>query len=73
MSAAALEYVRREHDLESVADRYLAALEEAAGGPTVRDAVLGEVGHDANDVGIGPHDPELREIGRRAREVGIGP
>ena len=73
MSSAAREYVRREHDLDEVADRYRAALEEAAGGPAVRDAVLGEVGQAAHDVGIGPHDPQLGEVGRRAREVGIGP
>ena len=37
------EYVRQEHDLDRVADLYVAALEEVAGGTAVRDAVLDEV------------------------------
>ena len=43
MAAAARELVRREHDLERVAELYVAALEQAAGGAAVADAVLGEV------------------------------
>jgi glycosyltransferase involved in cell wall biosynthesis len=72
MGAAAVEYARREHDLDRVADLYLAALEEVAGGPAVRDTVLGDVAKAAHDVGIGSDDPELSEVADRAREVGIG-
>ena len=40
MGAAALELARREHDLDRVADLYVAAFEQAAGGGAVSDAVL---------------------------------
>ena len=43
MGAAALELARTEHDLDRVADRYVAAFEQAAGGGAVSDAVLREV------------------------------
>src|SRR4051794_25512652 len=43
MGAAARALVVREHDVERVAERYAAALEEAAGGAAVREAVLREV------------------------------
>jgi glycosyltransferase involved in cell wall biosynthesis len=71
MGAAASEYVSSAHDLERVADLYAAALEEIAGGPAVRDAVLHEVAEAAQAVGIGMNDPELAEIGTRFREVGV--
>jgi glycosyltransferase involved in cell wall biosynthesis len=72
MSAAARAYVRREHDPEHSADLYLAAIEEAAGGAAVEDAVLDEVAQAALDVGVQPSGHELREVGRAAREVGLG-
>ncbi len=62
----------REHDLERVADLYAAALEEAAGGDAVRDAVLGAVAAAAADVGVGPDAPGARELARRLDEVGLG-
>jgi glycosyltransferase involved in cell wall biosynthesis len=71
MSVAAREYVRREHDLDQVADLYHSVLEEAAGGPAVRDAVLLEVARSAHDVGMTAYDRELAEIARSAKEVGI--
>ncbi len=71
MGAAAREYVRREHDLATVADRYAAALEEAGGGSRVRDAVLGEVARAAHDVGFGATDPEIGVLADRIREAGI--
>jgi glycosyltransferase involved in cell wall biosynthesis len=71
VGAGAQEYVRREHDLERVADLYVAALEEVAGGAAVRDAVLGEVARAANEVGL-TGDTELADIAARAREVGLG-
>ena len=72
MGAAALEYARREHDLDRVADRYVAAIEEMAGGPAVRDAVLSEVARAAGEVGIGRNDAQLAEIAASLREVGLG-
>jgi hypothetical protein len=72
MGSAALDHARREHDLDRVADLYLAALEEVAGGPKVRDAVLTEVAEAANEVGISSDDQELSEVAARAREVGLG-
>jgi glycosyltransferase involved in cell wall biosynthesis len=72
MGAASAEYARREHDLDRVADVYLAALEEVAGGSAVRDAVLGDVARSAREVGMTAHDRELAEVGQASREVGLG-
>ncbi len=72
MSAAALELVRREHDLGRAADSYAAALEQAAGGEAVADAVLGDVARAAADVGIEPGSPEAAELARRLAEVELG-
>ena len=72
MGAAARAYVEREHDLERAAELYVAALEEAAGGAAVRDAVLTEVAHALHDVGIESDDAEAREVGARLRDVGVG-
>jgi glycosyltransferase involved in cell wall biosynthesis len=68
MSAAALDYVVREHDLGRVAEAYVAALEEAAGGDAVRDVVVGEVANAAAAVGI--DDPS--ELAARLNEVRLG-
>jgi glycosyltransferase involved in cell wall biosynthesis len=70
--AAGMAYAKREHDVERVADAYAAALEEAAGGAVVRDAVLAEVGRAASEVGLGADAPETAELGRRLREAGVG-
>jgi glycosyltransferase involved in cell wall biosynthesis len=72
MSAAALELVRSEHDVERVAELYVAALEEAAGGEAVRAALVGEVAEAAAEVGIGPDDPEAKELAARLREAELG-
>ena len=72
MGAAALAYVRREHDLDRVADLYLAALEEVAGGEAVREALLREVANAAYEVGMSDDDAELAEVAAGFREVGIG-
>jgi glycosyltransferase involved in cell wall biosynthesis len=72
MGAAALELATTEHALERVADLYVAALEEAAGGEAVQDAVTREVAEAAADVGIGPDDPEAKELAARLREADIG-
>ena len=68
MGAAALAYVAREHDLDRVAEAYVAALEEAAGGDAVRDVVVGEVANAAAAVGI--DDPS--ELAARLNEVRLG-
>ena len=52
MGAAAKAFVARESDVERVAERYAAALEEAAGSGMVREAVLREVAAAAADVGL---------------------
>ncbi len=72
MSAAALELATTEHALDRVVDLYVATLEEAAGGETVRDAVTREVAAAAADVGIGPDDPEAKELAARLREAELG-
>jgi glycosyltransferase involved in cell wall biosynthesis len=69
-SAAAL--ARREHDVERVADLYVAALETAAGGPAVDDAVLRDVSDAAAEVGISAETAEAKEIARRLAEVELG-
>jgi glycosyltransferase involved in cell wall biosynthesis len=72
MAKAGHDYVHRAHDLERVADLYLASLEEAAWGGRVDETILGEVGRAAHEVGIDPHGPEAGSVGRSAREVGLG-
>jgi hypothetical protein len=69
MGRAAAGLARREHDLESVADRYAAALEEAVGGPAVADAVLREVSEAAAGVGIAAGTPEASDLAERLAEV----
>ncbi len=68
MGAAARAYVEREHDLDRVAEQYAAALELAAGGEAVDDAVLHEVAAAAAAVGL----EDVTELGERLREVGVG-
>ena len=72
MGAAAAEYVQCEHDLDRAADLYVAAVEEVAGAPAVRKALLGDVAAAANDVGMSAYDPELSELAGALREVGLG-
>jgi len=62
-------HVPAEHRLDHVADLYAAALEQAAGGEAVRDAVLREVARAGAEVGLSEEVPEL---GSRLREVGLG-
>jgi len=72
MSAAALELVRREHDLDRTAELYVAALEQALGGDAVSEAVLGDVARAAAEVGIGAGSAEATELARRLAEVELG-
>jgi glycosyltransferase involved in cell wall biosynthesis len=71
MSEAARAYVEREHDLDRVAEEYVAALEEAAGGAVVADNVVGEVAQAAAEVGIEPGTPFAAELAGRLDEVGL--
>jgi glycosyltransferase involved in cell wall biosynthesis len=72
MGRAAAEYCRQEHDLERTADLYVAAFEEATGGPAVADELAAEVAQAAWEVGFTATGPELDELGARARELGLG-
>jgi glycosyltransferase involved in cell wall biosynthesis len=72
MSAAALALATTEHRVERVADLYVAALEDAAGGARVKEAVTREVAEAAAEVGIGPDDPEAKELAARLREAELG-
>jgi glycosyltransferase involved in cell wall biosynthesis len=69
MHVAALEYVRREHDLERVADAYAGALEEAAGGEHVEASVLNDLARAAAEVGIEPQGIEERELIRQVTDA----
>jgi glycosyltransferase involved in cell wall biosynthesis len=60
-----------EHDLERSAELYAGALEEAAGGEAVREAVLLELSAAAADVGMDPALEETGAIGRALDEVEI--
>jgi glycosyltransferase involved in cell wall biosynthesis len=73
MGRASLELARRDHDLERVADLYAAALEEAAGGSAVVDAVLREVSEAAVEVGIEPSTPQASELAERLVEADLAP
>lgn len=72
MSANAAELAQRVHDVQRVAELYVAALETAAGGAAVDDTVLRAVSEAAADVGISAETAEAREIARRLAEVELG-
>ena len=72
MSAAAAAYARAEHDLDRVADLYVAAIEEAAGIRDVEKAVLRDVARAAAETGLGADAPELGEVASRFTEAGLG-
>jgi hypothetical protein len=72
MGEVARRLATTEHDLDTVAERYAAALEEAAGGDAVRDAVVREIADAAAEVGIAPDDPEAGELAARIRDAGLG-
>ncbi len=72
MGAAALDLTHRVHDLERVADLYVSAFEQAAGGGSVDDAVLTEVSEAAAAVGIAPGSVEESDLAGRLGEVGLG-
>jgi glycosyltransferase involved in cell wall biosynthesis len=68
LGAAARAYVERENDLGRTADGYTSALELAAGGEQVEDAVLWRVAEAASDAGI----TDVAQLAARLREVGFG-
>jgi glycosyltransferase involved in cell wall biosynthesis len=68
MGDAARALAEREHGLDRVAELYAAALEEAAGGGAVREAVLEDVAQAAAEVGLA----ETAELAARLDEVGLG-
>jgi glycosyltransferase involved in cell wall biosynthesis len=72
MGEAAFDLARREHAVERVADLYVSALEQTAGGRAVADGVLADVADAAAAVGIEPGSSEAREIARRLAEVELG-
>jgi glycosyltransferase involved in cell wall biosynthesis len=72
LGAAGEAYVRREHDLERVAEAYACALEEAAGRELVRAEVVGSVAKAAAEVGLEATSPELARVGEALSEVGLG-
>jgi glycosyltransferase involved in cell wall biosynthesis len=67
LGKAARAYVEREHALAAVADAYVAALEVAAGGDAVNDAVLWRIAEAAAEVGI----DDASTLARAALESGI--
>jgi glycosyltransferase involved in cell wall biosynthesis len=67
LGSVARDYVRREHDLGRTVDGYVRALEEAAGGQAVTDAVLYRIAEAAADVGL----EDAGELAREARRAGI--
>jgi glycosyltransferase involved in cell wall biosynthesis len=71
MGAAAATLARSEHGVDRVAEAYVAAIEEAAGGAAVRDAVATTVATAAADVGIGAASREADELARALNEVGL--
>ena len=68
MGEAARVLAEREHSLDRVAEAYVAALEEAAGGQAVHEAVLREVASAAAETGL----RETGELAERLNEVGLG-
>jgi glycosyltransferase involved in cell wall biosynthesis len=67
LGAAARAHLEREHSLPHVADAYAAALEVAAGGDAVDDAVLLRIAEAAHEVGI----DDVGALARAAIDSGI--
>ncbi|TML15382.1 MAG: glycosyltransferase family 4 protein [Actinobacteria bacterium] len=71
MSDAARAYAGDELDLGRVAERYVTALEEAAGGSAVADTVVAEVAQAAAEIGIEPGTPFATELAGHLDELGL--
>jgi len=63
-------YAAREHEFGRVTEAYFRALEVAAGGEAVDEAVLLDLSSAAADTGLG--DGELRRLAGLATEIGVG-
>ena len=72
MGAAAAAFAETEHGLDRVAELYTAAIEQAAGGTAVQDAVAHEVARAAAEVGIAAGSPEAAELAQALRDTGLG-
>lgn len=72
MGDAARALAQGEHRLDRVAEAYVAALEEAAGGAVVRDAVVGEIARAAEETGLAANGRALSDVAERLGEVGPG-
>ena len=72
MADAARSLAQGEHQLDRVAEAYVAALEEAAGGAVVQDAVFAEIARAAQETGLPANGNALSDIAERLREVGPG-
>ena len=68
LGSAARRFIEREHALDRVADLYVAALEDAAGGEAVADAVLRRVAEAVADVGV----TDTTWLAARLAEIGLG-
>ena len=71
LADAARTYAERNHDVTHVAGAYAAALEEAAGGTIVADAVVAEVARAAAEIGVEPGTEFATELAGRLDEVGL--
>ncbi|MFN2470674.1 MAG: glycosyltransferase family 4 protein [Gaiellaceae bacterium] len=69
LGRAARELMRSEHDVDTVAEAYAAACEEAAGLPQVESGVLRQIAVAGAEVGMPPDSPAVRDIGATAREL----
>jgi glycosyltransferase involved in cell wall biosynthesis len=69
---AARAYVEREHDLDRVAELYVAAIEETAGAEVLERELLTEIGVAAQAVGIDACDPELKRVAGHLKGTGLG-
>jgi len=67
LGQAARAYAHSGHDLGRVADAYVAALEQAAGGGAVADAVLRRLAEAASEAGLA----DTSQLARAAREAGL--
>ena len=72
MGSAARALAVGEHDVERVADAYAAALEDAAGGDTVREKVAAELAAAADEVGMAPDGAALGQVAAHLHEIANG-
>ena len=71
MGGAARALAAREHGLDHVVDLYVAALEEGAGGETVRSALRADVARAAVETGLDGRSRELDDVAASMRELGL--